>query len=171
MANRESIPIDLQRRLLVEAGHRCAIPTCRYNRVEFAHIVPYSQVKKHDFENLIVLCPNCHDLYDKDKKIDLKSMQAYKINLSLLNHRYGEFERRLLQYFLTYPDRRFIIISEGQELAIFSLIKDSFLVKTDINSGISTTINTITTFSWWQYELTEKGRGFIKNWKEGIALN
>ncbi len=78
ISKRPPIPKELQRRLLVEASHRCAIPRCQYNRTEFAHIIPWEQVKEHKFENLIVLCPNCHNLYDKDKRIDRKSMLIYK---------------------------------------------------------------------------------------------
>ncbi len=91
-----------ERAVKVEAGHRCAIPTCRHPRVEIAHIIPYSQCKEHKFENLIVLCSNCHDLYDKDKRIDCKSMLAYKHNLGLLSSRYDEFERRILQFFCEF---------------------------------------------------------------------
>jgi hypothetical protein len=99
MSDRLEIPKDLERKIKIKSGHRCAIPTCKYPRVQIAHIVPWSTVKEHKFENLIALCPNCHDLYDKDKKIDRKSMLIYKQNLGLLNHRYGEFERRILDCF------------------------------------------------------------------------
>ena len=74
MSDRPAIPLALERAVKIEAGHRCAIPTCRYPRVEVAHIVPWAEVREHTLENLIALCPNCHDLYDKDKKIDQKSM-------------------------------------------------------------------------------------------------
>src|SRR5487761_1639893 len=57
---RPAIPADLKRRVLMEAGHRCAIPTCRTVPVELAHIEPYSEVRGHAFENLITLCPTCH---------------------------------------------------------------------------------------------------------------
>ena len=74
---RPPIPADLKRRVLVEAGHRCAIPTCRQIPVEVAHIVPWSENKEHEFENLIALCPNCHDLYDKDNNAKVGSDNGY----------------------------------------------------------------------------------------------
>src|SRR5690242_15797603 len=40
MANRPGIPRALQRQVLVEAGHRCSIPTCRQTPVEIHHIIP-----------------------------------------------------------------------------------------------------------------------------------
>lgn len=77
---RPAIPMDLERRILVEAGHKCAVPTCKQTPVEIAHIVPWSQVKRHEFDNLIALCPNCHTRYDRGD-IDRKSMQIYKMQL------------------------------------------------------------------------------------------
>lgn len=41
ISKRPPIPKELQRRLLVEASHHCAIPRCQYNRTEFAHIIPW----------------------------------------------------------------------------------------------------------------------------------
>jgi len=70
---RSLIPAELRRRVLVEAGHRCAIPTCRHIDVDVHHIVPYEQCKKHEYENLIALCPNCHRRADRGE-IDRKSL-------------------------------------------------------------------------------------------------
>ncbi|WP_425829320.1 HNH endonuclease [Streptomyces fractus] len=80
--NRPAIPRELARSILVEAGHRCAIPTCRATTLEIAHITPWRQVRQHEFENLIALCPNCHTRFDKGE-IDRKAMLQYKVNLRL----------------------------------------------------------------------------------------
>ncbi|MFN8368425.1 MAG: HNH endonuclease signature motif containing protein [Candidatus Kapaibacterium sp.] len=82
--NRPPIPTNLRRQVLVEAGHRCAIPSCRMTTIEIAHIVPYSKVKEHKFENLIALCPNCHTRFDKGE-IDKLSVLEYKANLRKIN--------------------------------------------------------------------------------------
>ncbi|MGW8767680.1 HNH endonuclease [Streptomyces sp. NPDC055815] len=95
--------MPLQRALLVEAGHRCAIPTCRQWPTEFAHITPYSRVQEHTFENLIVLCPTCHSRYDQTKEIDRRAMLQYKANLEVMNHRYTDVERQLLKTFIDGP--------------------------------------------------------------------
>ncbi|HKQ08164.1 MAG TPA: HNH endonuclease signature motif containing protein [Blastocatellia bacterium] len=76
-------PRPLERDVLVEAGHRCAIPTCRQIPVEIAHIVPWARVKAHTFDNLIALCPTCHTRYDNGE-IDRRAMLQYKANLSVL---------------------------------------------------------------------------------------
>jgi hypothetical protein len=78
---RENIPADVRRRVLVEAGHRCAIPTCRATTTEIAHIEPWSDTRDDSFENLIALCPNCHTRYDQKKEIDRKAMKMYKLAL------------------------------------------------------------------------------------------
>ena len=79
---RPAIPRQLERDVLVEAGHRCAIPTCKQTPVQIAHIVPWETVREHTFDNLIALCPNCHDRYDNKGEIDRKAMLQYKANLS-----------------------------------------------------------------------------------------
>lgn len=80
---RPPIPQPLVRRILLEAGHRCAIPTCRAHPVEIAHIVPWSRAKEHAYENLIALCPTCHSRYDRGE-IDRTSMLQYKERLRQL---------------------------------------------------------------------------------------
>lgn len=74
--------------MLVEAGHRCAIPTCLASPVVIAHIVPWAKVREHAFPNLIALCPTCHARYDRGE-IDRQSMLQYKANLAALNSRYS----------------------------------------------------------------------------------
>jgi hypothetical protein len=82
--NRPAIPRELDRRVRVEAGHRCAILTCRAFPIEIAHITPWRDTQKHEFANLIALCPNCHTLYDNGQ-IDRQAMLQHKLNLSPLS--------------------------------------------------------------------------------------
>ncbi|MER6216825.1 HNH endonuclease [Streptomyces sp. NPDC001674] len=81
-SNRTRVPRPLARQLFVESGHRCAIPTCRATPLEIAHIVPWRHVKRHDFHNMIVLCPNCHTRFDRGA-IDRQAMFRYKELLRL----------------------------------------------------------------------------------------
>ena len=91
---RPPIPRELERRILVEAGHRCAIPTCRAHPVEIAHIKPWSNVKEHTYENLIALCPTCHTRYDRGD-IDRVSVREYKSRLKLQESETAERAVRL----------------------------------------------------------------------------
>ncbi len=78
---RPQIPAEIRRRILFESGHRCSIPTCKYPDVELHHIVAWEKCFKHEYKNLIALCPNCHRLAHT-AKIDRKSLRLYKKNLS-----------------------------------------------------------------------------------------
>ena len=92
MNDRPPIPAELRRRVLVEAGHRCAIPTCRYIDVDVHHIIPWETCQKHECDNLIALCPNCHRRAHKANEIDRKSLHHYKANLRFTHDRFSQLE-------------------------------------------------------------------------------
>lgn len=80
--NRPAIPAEIKRAVLVEAGHRCAIPRCGQTELDFHHIVPWETCKKHEYLNLIALCPICHRRAHNGE-IDRKSLFLYKESLSI----------------------------------------------------------------------------------------
>ncbi|MEU2856633.1 HNH endonuclease signature motif containing protein [Streptomyces syringium] len=127
---RPAIPVPLQRQVLMEAGHRCAIPTCRSTPVEFAHIKPYAQAKEHTFDNLIALCPTCHARFDRGD-IDAPSMRQYKLNLGLLHGRYGPLELQALQWFASHPNQLEINIPRGMDWAFGNLTLDGLATVED----------------------------------------
>lgn len=92
---RPVIPAELRRRVLLEAGHRCAIPTCRHIDVDIHHIIAWEQCKKHEYENLIALCPNCHR-QAKQGRIDKKSLRKYKVSLRFAMDKYSRYELDIL---------------------------------------------------------------------------
>ena len=92
---RSNIPAELKRRVLCEAGHHCAIPTCRHFEVEIHHIVPWAKCKEHKYENLIALCPNCHKRADSGY-IDRKSLRIYKANLRYAHDKFSQLEVDIL---------------------------------------------------------------------------
>ena len=70
--SREPIKEDVKRRLYAESMGRCMNPACRAKLfksrgdiIEKAHIVPYCKTVDNSFENLVLLCPNCHTDFDK----------------------------------------------------------------------------------------------------------
>lgn len=89
--NRPNIPSEIRRRVLVEAGHRCAISTCRHIEVDVHHIIPWEECHKHEYENLIALCPNCHRMAH-DNRIDKKSLRIYKANLRYTHDKFSQIE-------------------------------------------------------------------------------
>lgn len=163
MDNRPTIPAPLRRQILVEAGHRCAIPTCRQTPVELAHIIPWAKCQKHEFDNLIALCPTCHTRFDRGD-IDKKSIEMYKQNLAVLNSRYGDYEQRVLQYFIDNPKTEYINLPFGQntEILLMYLMRDGLLINLPEKRPV--TVSSRGQESMW-YELTEKGKLFISRWK------
>ncbi|MFA5014195.1 MAG: HNH endonuclease signature motif containing protein [Actinomycetota bacterium] len=157
MSVRISIPAELKRKILVEAGHRCAIPTCRYPTTEIAHIIPYSEVKSNEENNLIALCPNCHTRYDKGE-IDRKSMMMYKRKITFLSDRYSKFELNVLDY-----------LRKNKKVIVYGYTS----VKNLIDDGLIKNAHTIVYFTYtdgirenqeFVIVLTEQGKEFIEKW-------
>jgi hypothetical protein len=165
MGTRSAIPRPLEREVLIEAGHRCAIPTCHQTPIEIAHIVPWEQVKEHIFDNLIALCPTCHTRYDKGE-IDRKSMLRYKANLSVLNGRYSDLEQRVLRLFGENKNASQIWLPGGFDILLMNLLKDGFLNDTGENSGVI--LAGIPSAKL--YQLSSKGKEFIDRWLSAQEL-
>lgn len=168
--SRESIPAETRRAVLVEAGHRCAIPTCRATTTEIAHIVPWAESHDHSFENLIALCPNCHTRFDQKKEMDRLAVKMYKHNLGILNNRYGEFERRLFEVLAKSKERVFVLGAAG-DLLVANAVKDGFFEDQHVqgmnlnltrDNGFSQSFPM--TFTYW---VTDTGVEFIKRFSDG----
>ena len=159
MPDRPSIPAQVKRRVLVEAGHRCAIPTCRHPTTELAHIKPYSEVERHEHSNLIALCPNCHTRYDQGE-IDRKSMRIYKRKIAFLSDRFTQFELIVMR---ALRDRGKIVV-QGP-LAIASLIADELVANASTISTFDYSDGTkeVTEFV---AVLTDCGKRFLDQWED-----
>jgi HNH endonuclease len=167
---RDTIPVDVKRAVLVEAGHRCAIPTCRATTTEIAHIIPWAETQDSAFVNLIALCPNCHTRFDQKKEIDRLSIKMYKHNLGILNNRYGEFERRLFGV-LAVSGERVFVVGAGGDLLVANAVNDGFFedknvegVGLDISGSNGFRKNFPMSFTYW---VTDAGVDFIKRYAEG----
>ncbi|MBF0121416.1 MAG: HNH endonuclease [Desulfobacterales bacterium] len=159
MLNRPNIPMEIKRRILMEAGYRCAIPTCRFPLAENAHIFSWSESKDHSYENLIALCPNCHTLFDSGK-IDRLAIIAYKKKLMFLNDVYSRFELDVLDYLKNHKR---------------ALIPGILLIKRLIDEGIVTQEEKIMIQSFGDGEdilgiltvvLTDKGKSLLDDWAQ-----
>ena len=170
-AGRPAIPAQLKRAVLVEAGHRCAIPGCGSTTTEIAHIKPWTDVKEHTFENLIALCPNCHTRFDRNE-IDRLSMVQYKANLGLLNSRYGDLERRVLDYFAMNPEADEVQLPGGMQVLLMYLIQDGLLEygETFRSRGTSDGLFDFDIAVLQVYRMTASGRDFVKRWRTAKAL-
>ena len=163
------IPAEIRRTVLLESGHACAIPTCQFPATEFAHIEPFSKIKKHDVSNIVALCPNHHHLFDQKKMIDRKAIKIYKLKLQFLNKRYTKYELRLLTLLAEKP----AVVASG-EIETMGLLMDGLIenAKTFESQSIVLTDNKTgkKTFEHdfvqsFAARLTQKGRDFISVWK------
>ena len=125
--SRPSIPAELKRRVLCEAGHRCAIHTCRsIIEVDIHHIVPWSKCKEHNYENLIALCPNCHRLADRGR-IDQKSLRIYKANLRYVYDKFSQFEVDVLFALHDQPEKSALPFPPFMELLIKRILDAGYI--------------------------------------------
>ncbi|MFW6027973.1 MAG: HNH endonuclease [bacterium] len=155
--SRPPVPAEVRRRVLVEAGHRCAIPTCRHIEVDVHHIIPWAQCQTHEYDNLIALCPNCHRRADRGE-IDRKSLRLYKFNLRFAHDKYSQLEMDIL-----FEASR---LTPGQalqwpafNLILLKRIMDSGLIR--VQSGPGTGAIFGMEISPLHVTLTDDGRRFL----------
>jgi hypothetical protein len=160
---RPALPRELEIEVLMESGHRCAIPTCKQTPVEIAHIEPYRDVRSHTFHNLIVLCPNCHSRYDK-REIDRKSMKLYKAKLCVMNNKYSDLEKRLLEYFANHPGISEVPLTASKEnkIQLMYAVRDGLIrwVREEDAAGG----DFVSSHKYAVYKITPEGREFIRRW-------
>jgi len=73
---RPPVPAGIELEIKRESGFRCVI--CEHANGECSHIDPVHNSKNNHPHNLIYLCPNCHDLYDKKKVIREREIRSIK---------------------------------------------------------------------------------------------
>jgi len=70
------VPTALERLLYELAGHHCTI--CSAPWMEIHHIKELSEGGKTEFDNLIVLCPNCHTRVHREQIPTKEELRNYK---------------------------------------------------------------------------------------------
>jgi HNH endonuclease len=174
MGDRPAIPADLERQLMIEAGFRCAMPNCHaVEPLEIEHIDDFANVGKHEFANMIVLCSNCHRRKrdtNNPRHINRLSLTKIKQNLMLLNGRYSDLERRILEEMRNImesdPDRRpAVLIHHTMELLARYLVHDGLVTSEYCRAGMVTggPHGIMITNDQFLLVLTAKGREFIEN--------
>lgn len=80
-----SVSDVVERKLFAESMGKCMNPDCKVDIfksngdiAEKAHLVPYCDSKDNSFENLVVLCPNCHTNFDKNSAFTLEQVKMWK---------------------------------------------------------------------------------------------
>lgn len=73
----------------------CCICKWSKSSIDFAHIMPWSEGGKFDFDNILPLCPNHHRLYDR-KLLDEQELKEIEIHLLLAKKKYKEARENLI---------------------------------------------------------------------------
>ena len=75
----------VERKLYAESLGKCMNPNCKEDLfkmngdiIERAHIIPYAKTANNSFDNLILLCPNCHTNYDKNSAFSAEELLNWK---------------------------------------------------------------------------------------------
>ena len=175
---RPRVPAATQRAVRVEAGHRCAIPTCRQTSgLQIHHIRDWAKTADHSFENLILLCAVCHDRATRGE-IDRKAMLAYKSNLGLINGRYGDLERRVLERFVKDPELTEVIVDRANELSLQYLVEDgiiqylgaadgAYIFSVD---GLDPNVDDSAHYGPAKWGLTELGRTLVEHYRSAHRI-
>lgn len=102
---REKISEDVKRRLYAESMGRCMNPNCQQELfgsngdiIEKAHIIPYCETADNSFENLVILCPNCHTDFDKNASFSPEEVKSWK------RIRKEELDRLFSKRYATFDD-------------------------------------------------------------------
>ena len=118
--SREGISENIKRRLYAESMGRCMNPECQKELfigdgdiAEKAHIVPYCNGADNSYENLLILCPNCHTEFDKIFKFNLEQVKGWK------QARIEELERVFCKKFSTFKELENVVaplLSENKSI-------------------------------------------------------
>lgn len=171
-APRTAIPANLERDLMHEAGWRCAI--CKtIAPLQIDHIEEWSKVQAHEFNNMIVLCANCHGLKKNSsdpRHINSSNLRRIKSNLMMLNGRYSDLERRIIEVFRDavkhWPEAiPETYIPERMWLLARYLIQDGLVASHVYQSSLETKFPDGTTLrdDTMKLTLTPQGRTFVEN--------
>lgn len=77
---RPNIPAEVERKIKIDAGHKCTITNCNEHNYLVIHHINWNR-EDNSCENLILLCDKHHKMAH-DKIIDRKSLREYKLILA-----------------------------------------------------------------------------------------
>lgn len=109
------VPTPLENLLYEIAGHRCTI--CAAPWLEIHHINELGEGGETTYDNLIVLCPNCHtrvhaqNVPSRDELRHYKRKQEVAYELPILS-RLGESERNLVAEALALEDADIVLLEK-----------------------------------------------------------
>jgi hypothetical protein len=157
---RKPISATIRREVLIEAGYRCANPTCRQIlALELHHMVEVAKGGENTVNNLIALCPTDHALYTT-RKISADAIYAWKTVLVSLNASFDtEGINNLLFLSITSPRKDLVISGDG-------VMKFSALVASGY-ADYRLLVNNANQLVTYAAFLTQRGEMLVNAWKSG----
>ena len=152
----------------------CIRDRCRARApLEIDHIKEWADVREHKFENLIVLCSNCHGLKRDSaspRHINHASLKKIKNDLMMLSARYSDMERRFIEIAQEFvkdnPDALPTMQIHHTMRLMFKRLNDDKYVDFQLIKGgfmASDAQGNVITNDEIKITLTNIGREFIKN--------
>jgi hypothetical protein len=160
--SKTKIPRVVREEVLIEAGYRCAVPTCRtVIPVHLHHIAEVSEGGGNLASNLIVLCPTCHGLYHNGQ-ISKEAVRVYKNVLVALNQGVG----KAAIDDLLFLHRHSPLLSWDGVLRFASLIVAG-LVRVEENVIVSPMGHRSPQYIGHRVHLSDKGKLLVEAWETG----
>lgn len=157
--------LSVRELVMLEAGYRCAVPTCRaLTPLDVHHIDEHAKGGSDEAGNLICLCCNCHNRYHREKIPSQQVMKVYKIRLQELSRAVDREDIDLL--LLLYEEMDSISVSGDKIAELAALFNAGYLEARDSSKGCFQS-NTPQPAPHYAINLTARGREFVADWKNG----
>jgi hypothetical protein len=160
--NRKRIPDQVTRQVLIEAGYRCGVPTCRtILAIDLHHLVQVSEDGKNEPANLLALCPTCHALYHRGT-ISPEALYAWKLVLVSLSTAFDHATIDLMLFLEKVSNEPHFLIG-ADTLVQFARLIGGDLATCEWQNVMVDYVQ----YQRFRVSLSHKGRGLIEAWRSG----
>jgi hypothetical protein len=149
----------------MEAGYRCANPTCRtVLTLDIHHLDPVAEGGGGDAENLIALCPNCHTLHHQDV-IPRAAIHHWKGMLVALNQALDRRSIDLLIWLDGLETDRHPPTFSTDALVGLAPVLSAGLAEACLSQASSGGAG-FPPYSVYRVHLTRRGRALLQSWRD-----
>ena len=157
--SRRALSAAVKREVLIEAGYRCGVPTCRaILAIDLHHLVEVSRGGSDALANLIALCPTCHALHHRGT-IPQEALHAWKGILVAMS---AAFDREAIDrlMFLAMCPKDYLVVS-GDGLLHYSRLIAADLATVELKANNAWQLVT------YAINISQRGGQLIEAWKTG----
>ncbi len=177
-SKRKTIPANIKREILLEAGYSCSNPICHIPLLHAHHIDYVENGGGNSGENLIALCPNCHAMVH-NKTIPTEAIKTWKTMLIAANHVWTKDALNNLLFLDTELSSNLYLTGDGvvrfSELIVTGLAEAESVSWVGDQSQVFTIElpypNAVPASEMakmaYKVKLSKKGKALVKAWKQG----